>query len=333
MAIPLDCACGRRVNAPEKFAGKSVRCTYCGASLPVPSAVPAPATVSVACACGKALRAPASMAGKSAKCPACGASVAIPAAGEASYELAPEVPRSEPPPEPAPAAAPSRRAAFGSDRPLIRTEVPALPGPGIVFSVLGILDSLMVILVAGVLVLASTLAAVVSGEAEKQGKAAETADAQADAVLERIKRQGGSVSLNADERGRDGSRVRQIEYVAAGGERKTELVPLGDLPESSVSRKDLEQVKDLHRTGLLVGLIGVVLGLVAVSKIVCAGGTFLRRDWGRAGMVLLGAVQSILLVAAVAVGGMNPLMLGSLMANAGIVVYFLSGRMRAACSL
>jgi hypothetical protein len=33
---------------------------------------------------------------------------------------------------------------------------------------------------------------------------------------------------------------------------------------------------------------------VAVSKIVCAGATFLRRDWGRAGMVLLGAVIATL---------------------------------------
>lgn len=42
MPIPLKCPCGRTTNAPEKLAGKSARCMYCGRSLAVPAADEAP---------------------------------------------------------------------------------------------------------------------------------------------------------------------------------------------------------------------------------------------------------------------------------------------------
>jgi len=76
-----------------------------------------------------------------------------------------------------------------------------------------------------------------------------------------------------------------------------------------------------------------VLGLAAAAKILSAGGVFLRRDWGRSGMVLSGAGQAILLIAAVATGGTQPSALLSLAICAAGCVYFLSARARASCSL
>jgi hypothetical protein len=76
----------------------------------------------------------------------------------------------------------------------------------------------------------------------------------------------------------------------------------------------------------------VLLGLVAASKIACAVGTFLRRDWGRSGMVMLAAVQSILLGVAVLMGGAESVTLVSLVVNGAIFFTFLTGRVRGACT-
>lgn len=297
MPIPLTCSCGRRVMAPEKFAGKSVRCSYCGASLPVPApAAAAPAE-------------------------------------SAPYELAPEAPRAEPAVELAPLpAGPRRRAAGGSDRPLIeRRDIP-LPLPAILLAVLGVLDSVAVLLTAGVLVLASALMSNAAGAADSRQKAADAAVAPADQAVERIKKAGGTVSLNLDERSRDGGRVRRLEYLTAGGEKKTELIPLDD-SAAPLSREEQQKVQEIRTVGTIAGVIGILLGLAAAAKILSAGGVFLRRDWGRSGMVTSGAAQSLLLIAAVATGGTQPSALLSLLVCAAGCVYFLSARARASCSL
>lgn len=44
MSIPIQCGqCGKRYQAPDAFAGRSVKCKDCGAAIPVPSPTPAPA--------------------------------------------------------------------------------------------------------------------------------------------------------------------------------------------------------------------------------------------------------------------------------------------------
>ena len=85
MTIHVQCGgCGAKFEAPEKFAGKRVKCPKCSAVVTVgersqrPSGqATAPAEeetplIPVACRCGKKLRVKAKLAGKRVKCPACG---------------------------------------------------------------------------------------------------------------------------------------------------------------------------------------------------------------------------------------------------------------------
>ena len=85
MPIHVKCpGCGAKFQAPEKLAGKRVKCPKCSAVVTVgersqrPSGqATAPAEeetplIPVACRCGKKLRVKAKLAGKRVKCPACG---------------------------------------------------------------------------------------------------------------------------------------------------------------------------------------------------------------------------------------------------------------------
>lgn len=88
MPIPVRCACGKSVAAPDKYAGQTVKCPGCGAPLAIPAAgagataaAAAPAAgaaIYVTCECGRKIAAQADLAGKSTTCPTCRQMVKIP---------------------------------------------------------------------------------------------------------------------------------------------------------------------------------------------------------------------------------------------------------------
>lgn len=86
MPIPVRCACGKSVSAPDKFAGQTVKCPGCGAPLAIPgssatgstSAPPSGPAIYVTCECGRKIAAPAELAGKSTNCPTCKQMVKVP---------------------------------------------------------------------------------------------------------------------------------------------------------------------------------------------------------------------------------------------------------------
>ena len=86
MPIAVSCQCGKKFAAPEKLAGKSVKCPGCTQPIAIPElagGVAKPATqsagnITVSCRCGKKFAAPPILAGKKVKCPACSAPLAIP---------------------------------------------------------------------------------------------------------------------------------------------------------------------------------------------------------------------------------------------------------------
>ncbi len=98
MPITTRCSCGARFAAPDKLAGRAVKCPKCSQPVRVqaadqPAAGVATDPIGVKCQCGKALKVPGKFAGKSVKCPACGKALAVPrpnrasaAAGERSTE-------------------------------------------------------------------------------------------------------------------------------------------------------------------------------------------------------------------------------------------------------
>ena len=86
MPIPVTCKCGKSFAAPDKYAGKSVKCPGCSELLEIPAAKPkarpgaASPGITVTCPCGKRLTAKPEWAGKTIKCPACEKPIRIGAA-------------------------------------------------------------------------------------------------------------------------------------------------------------------------------------------------------------------------------------------------------------
>jgi hypothetical protein len=83
MAIKVKCNCGKVFGAPEKYAGKQVKCPDCGEPLTIPDAAAAPTkstAIQVECECGKTVAVKAELAGKRIKCPSCSQPISIPAA-------------------------------------------------------------------------------------------------------------------------------------------------------------------------------------------------------------------------------------------------------------
>lgn len=86
MAIPIRCKCGKQFSAPDKLAGKRVKCPGCETPLAIPSAAPpAPtaggsdAKILTRCTCGNSFQAPAKFAGKMVRCPGCKEPLRVPA--------------------------------------------------------------------------------------------------------------------------------------------------------------------------------------------------------------------------------------------------------------
>ena len=97
MPITTRCSCGARFAAPDKLAGRAVKCPKCSQPVRVqaadqPAAGVATDPIGVKCQCGKALRVPGKFAGKSVKCPACGEALAVP------VRIGPQPPRANRPP-------------------------------------------------------------------------------------------------------------------------------------------------------------------------------------------------------------------------------------------
>jgi hypothetical protein len=116
MPMIVSCnGCQKRIQLPDQFQGKAVRCPTCQQVVPVSSATapmpnkpaaPAPApkpptppagpTITFKCrACQKSLRVPQARAGSTIKCPGCGQATAVPAADQQAQ------PKQAPPPDPA----------------------------------------------------------------------------------------------------------------------------------------------------------------------------------------------------------------------------------------
>ncbi len=103
MPIYVECpGCDAKFQAPEKLAGKRLKCPKCSAVVTVgersqrPSGQAAPAEeetplIPAACLCGKKLRVKAELAGRRVKCPACGQVLTVPDAGPASAQPAGEL--------------------------------------------------------------------------------------------------------------------------------------------------------------------------------------------------------------------------------------------------
>lgn len=86
MPIPVLCACGKKISAPSKLAGKKVKCPACSQPLVVPAAANGKSSngksgsaIPVQCECGKSFRAPAKAAGRKVKCPGCDSAITVPA--------------------------------------------------------------------------------------------------------------------------------------------------------------------------------------------------------------------------------------------------------------
>jgi len=82
MPISVKCACGQKFAAPDKLAGKRVKCTACSKPLQVPAgrtgAEKKETGVQVHCKCGKSFSAPQKLAGKAVKCPNCQKPIRVP---------------------------------------------------------------------------------------------------------------------------------------------------------------------------------------------------------------------------------------------------------------
>ncbi len=324
MPIPITCSCRRTFNAPEGLAGKSARCMYCGKSIPVPSAAPVRqegSFIAVRCACGKELKAPPSLAGKKAKCPGCAAVLEIPSAAVEIVTL------DAPPQEEAPESVRSERAV--REKPLA-SQPADLPGPAIALAILGIVDTLVAGFIAFLFIGASAVVALAGKHVEAERKDAEVRQAPAEAALARLHGQGIRPTLNMTEKGADGKLYQRIEYATREGVRKTEMIPLGEGPIETLTEDQRLTVEKASGAGKVFGILGVILGLVAVGKVACSIGFFVRRNWGRSGLVGLAAIQSILVTVGVLTGVAKPVMLVSLGVNAAILLYFLTPSVRAA---
>jgi hypothetical protein len=327
MPIPIACSCGRQFNAPDGLAGKSARCMYCGKSIPVPRSAPVrqeASFIAVRCPCGKELKAPPSLAGKKAKCPGCGAVLEIPAAAvevvtlEAPAEEAPHALVGGPPERPV------------RHKPL--TTLPAeLPGPAIALAILGLLDTLVAGFIAFLFIAASAVVTLATRHIEAERKDAAVRQAPAEAALARLQAQGIRPTLNMTVKGADGKLSQRIEYTTREGDPRVEMIPLGEGPIETLTEDQRRTVEKAGTPGKIFGILGVVLGLVALGKIACSIGFFVRRGWGRSGLVGLAGLQAILVLVGVLTGVAKPVLLVSLAVNGAIFLYFLTPRVRAAC--
>lgn len=75
MTIAVTCTCGKRFGAPDKYAGKRVKCSACGQAVSVPTgSAPAASTAAgpaASCKCGARFRLTAQLSGKKVRCPKC----------------------------------------------------------------------------------------------------------------------------------------------------------------------------------------------------------------------------------------------------------------------
>jgi hypothetical protein len=95
MPITTRCSCGARFAAPDKLAGRRVKCPKCSQPVLVestdrPTAASAP--VAVKCQCGKVLKVPGKLVGKSIKCPTCGEAVRVPLPAKVSTATVGDLP-------------------------------------------------------------------------------------------------------------------------------------------------------------------------------------------------------------------------------------------------
>ncbi len=99
--IAVACACGARLKAPAKAAGRQTRCPKCNATLTIPlpvGAVPKERAargdkIKVRCTCGVKLSAPAAHAGKRIRCPQCREVMMVP--GKTAVAAAPDISSAE----------------------------------------------------------------------------------------------------------------------------------------------------------------------------------------------------------------------------------------------
>lgn len=93
MPIPVRCACGKSIAAPDNLAGRTVKCPACSKPLEIPGKSPAedqtkPTASSqpskaapplyLTCECGRKVTAPANLAGKAVQCPTCRQLIKVP---------------------------------------------------------------------------------------------------------------------------------------------------------------------------------------------------------------------------------------------------------------
>lgn len=337
MVIALQCGCGRKINAPDRLAGQNARCPYCGKSVPVPAAghppaAPPPATIAVSCPCGKNLKAPATLAGKSAKCPGCGNKILIPAVPGPEIEITEAPAVAPPPPEPEEApAGPAPRGRFGARgrkgagapaRGRIRREAGPMPGLATGLAVLSLIESLGVGLFAIVFILAGGLFAAATHGLGDGGKS--LMDAMAEGTVEEVRSSGGRITRDEVILDAQGRKMRQIEYVQADGSKGSVGFPVGDQEAAAVKGMGTA-------VGGIVIMIGVALGVCALGKLLCAIGFFMKKNWGRVGLVALSGFESAVILLAVLGGGASALVLGTLIVNLGVVFYFLTGGVKQAC--
>ena len=205
-----------------------------------------------------------------------------------------------------------------------------LPILAIVLAIVALIDTAAV----GV---ASVLIWIVSDRAAEQAQKAladaatdEAAD-PADAVVRQLRAEGMNITLNQVVNDKDGRRYRQIEYTDRAGTRGLRKIDLGG---DSVKALDPSAKKELERSRFILRIdatVGFLLAAIALAKLACSIGFFMRRNWGRAGLAGLSGLQSAMVVTGVLAGGASPYLLTSLLVNGMICFYFLSSPVRAAC--
>jgi hypothetical protein len=234
---------------------------------------------------------------------------------------------------PVPAVQPAEPAVareVSEDVPPVAARVHKLPILAIILAIVALVDTAAVG-VANVLIW--IVADGVATEAEKvlADAAAEEASDPADAVVRRLREEGKNVTLNRVLNDKDGRRYRQIEYTDQAGTRGIRRVDLG---AGSVKTLDPALKKEMEHSRFVLKVaatVGFLLAAIALAKLACSIGFFLRRNWGRAGLAGLSGVQSALVITGVLAGGAKTYLLASLLVNGMVLFYFLSEPVRAAC--
>ena len=338
------------------MAGKTARCPGCGnpvtVQAPKPKSAQAPPSappplpagkISVSCSCGKTLKAPASAAGKTAKCPACGTPLTIPApapAGEpeVDFDLVPKPP--EDPVEGEVVDAPERPARGGTrlrrggvrgakprgraPRTRMRDRGPkkkaAMPGLAIMLVVLALIETFIIGLVAVGITLFGGL---ISGMSSDGGSG--ISQAVSEGVVEGLQDQGFTITRDEVIVDADGGKVRRIEFTTPDGQKGAQ-----DLPAEGFLGKELSG-KGVALGGIIM-IVGFGLMGVCFGKLLCSIGFFMKKNWGRIGLVVFCGLETVLLLLAVFAAGWSVISLLPLLVSGAILIYFLTPSVKAACA-